>query len=81
MCEQRIPQNAALYQTIVDTVDTGRDVRFTTMRGEAFTNDAGTLVLHVFAHGAYHRGQIAQNIRRVGGDVADSDYFVFKMNR
>ena len=79
-CERQIPQNAALYRTIVDRVDASQGVHFT-MRGEAFTKDAGTLVLQVFTHGAYHRGQIAQDVRHNGGDIADTDYFLFKVNR
>lgn len=80
-CETQIPENEALYRTIADTVDASLVIHYKSTRGDAFAKDAGTLILHVFAHGAYHRGQIAQEVRRSGGEITDTDYVLFALNR
>ncbi len=80
-CERRIAENAGLYRSIVRGVDAAQDIHFTTMRGDAYTMTAGVLVLQIFTHGAYHRGQMAQDVRRAGGEFVDTDYFLFQLSR
>jgi len=72
-----IPDNGALYRQILDarSLDEPVACRFST--GEAFESTVAQILLHVFAHGAYHRGQIAQDVRRAGGQIIDTDYILF----
>lgn len=37
------------------------------------------ILTHVMLHGSYHRGQLAVAIRRQGGEVPMTDYFIFAM--
>ena len=36
------------------------------------------ILMHMMAHGAYHRGQISQEVRRLGGEVLDTDFIIFQ---
>ena len=44
------------------------NVAYTNSKGESFSNRAGDILLHLIAHCAYHRRQIAADIR-AGGET------------
>jgi len=50
------------------------NVAYTNSKGESFTNRAGDVLLHVVSHGAYHRGQIATDLRAAGAEPALTDF-------
>ena len=55
----------------------GRGVRYVNSAGQAFTSAAEDILLHVFLHGAYHRGQVAWLLRRAGAVPAATDYIAY----
>ncbi len=42
--------------------------------GKEFTTALEDILLHVFLHGAYHRGQIAALVREGGDEPKPTDY-------
>lgn len=52
-------------------------VSYTNAQGDRFENRASDIMMHVLAHGAYHRGQIAASVKQLGGHPASTDYIVF----
>ena len=49
-------------------------ISYTNSKGEPWTNTVEDILLHVTIHSAYHRGQIASDIRSAGGEPAYTDY-------
>jgi uncharacterized damage-inducible protein DinB len=41
--------------------------------GESFSSRVEDILMHVYTHSAYHRGQIAANIRENGGTPLNTD--------
>lgn len=76
-CAARIAQSAALYRRIREEVAPESIVSAVTMAGNAIEKPLAGLLLHVFAHGAYHRGQISQEARREGREILDTDFIIF----
>ena len=52
----------------------GGNGRYTNSRGEAWTSTVEEILTHVVIHSAYHRGQIASDVRASGGVPAYTDY-------
>lgn len=50
------------------------EVRYTNTKGEQWTNTVGDVLTHVILHSAYHRGQIAADVRAHGGEPAYTDF-------
>lgn len=46
---------------------------FRNMKGDAFEYPLGSLLLHVSNHATYHRGQVMQLVRQLGGTVSSTD--------
>jgi uncharacterized damage-inducible protein DinB len=76
-CVPLMPENGARYRRILAARSFGEPVAYRNSRGEAFESSVARILLHVFAHGAYHRGQIGQDVRRAGGQLIDTDYILF----
>ena len=73
-----IERNAAAYdKAIARLSDSNPSVTYTNSKGETFTNSAQDMLAHVFSHGCYHRGQIAQMVKRGGGTPVLTDYIFF----
>lgn len=51
-----------------------RRVCYTNSKGEPWTNSVGDILTHVFMHSAYHRGQIAIDMRQAGHVPAYTDF-------
>ena len=77
-CGGRIEGNVALYRELLGAQDAPEDVQYRNSRGEEFTSARSGILFHVLAHGAYHRGQISQEVRRLGGEVLDTDFILFQ---
>ena len=52
----------------------GRRVAYVNSLNESWTNAVEDILLHVIAHSAYHRGQVALALRSEGHVPAHSDY-------
>lgn len=77
-CAEAIPIGVERWQGIVSRFDPARPIAYRNSQGEAFTSAEGDILLHVLAHGAYHRGQIAQNVQAAGGEIVDTDYIYYR---
>ena len=51
-----------------------RQVRYTNSKGEAWTSTVEDILTHLVIHSAYHRGQIASDVRAAGLEPAYTDY-------
>lgn len=49
-------------------------VSYTNSKGESWTNTVEEILTHVVIHSAYHRGQIASELRAAGSVPAYTDY-------
>jgi uncharacterized damage-inducible protein DinB len=49
-------------------------ISYTNSKGEAWTNTVEDILIHVTTHSAYHRGQIASDLRSAGSEPAYTDY-------
>ena len=69
-CTDRLPENLA------DAWDgpLSRPVSYTNSKGESWTSTVEEILIHVVIHSAYHRGQIASNLRAAGLEPAYTDY-------
>lgn len=62
------------FMETLEPADLSHIVGYTNSKGERFENTVGDILMHVALHGAYHRGQIASDVRAAGGDPAYTDY-------
>lgn len=62
------------WKEVLAKDDPLRDVAYTNTRGQRFTSTVGEILVHVVLHGAYHRGQIAADVRAAGGEPAYTDF-------
>jgi uncharacterized damage-inducible protein DinB len=49
-------------------------IRYTNSKGESWTSTVEEVLTHVVIHSAYHRGQIAADLRGAGGTPAYTDF-------
>jgi uncharacterized damage-inducible protein DinB len=54
--------------------DLSRPVSYRNSKGEMWTSDLADILTHVILHSAYHRGQIASNMRSQGKTPASTDF-------
>jgi uncharacterized damage-inducible protein DinB len=83
-CAALAKENAAAYAAYFGGLsddDLTKSIPYTNTQGESFTNTVGDILLHVFLHGAHHRGQIATTLRRVGIEPPVLDYIRFVRGR
>lgn len=77
-CLSRIAPHAACYRDIIGRFQASDITRYRNSKGEEFESLTGDILRQVFAHGAYHRGQIAQAVKSLGGEILDTDFILFK---
>lgn len=65
------------YVGALTPADLSRGVTYRNSAGDQFTSSVEDMLLQVFLHGAYHRGQIAWALRRGGGVPMPTDYIAF----
>ncbi len=53
------------------------EVTYTNSQGVAFRTAVEDILLQVFMHGSYHRGQIAAAVRASGEEPVNTDYITF----
>ena len=72
-CEARLQQlPRALGEALNETGS--RPVGYTNSKGEAWTSTVEDILIHLAIHSAYHRGQIASDLRTAGLEPAHTDY-------
>lgn len=75
--EQQLPVLHGAWERFLDTRTTGdleRSVEYVNSRNERYRNSVQDILMHVVMHGAYHRGQIAAQVRAAGGEPAYTDF-------
>ena len=55
-----------------------RRIDYTNIKGDKFSNTVKDIVTHVINHSTYHRAQIAQRVKTLGGKPAVTDYIVYQ---
>jgi uncharacterized damage-inducible protein DinB len=51
--------------------------RYRTMKGDAMEFPMGDTLLHISNHATYHRGQIIQLVKQLGGTVRSTDFILW----
>jgi uncharacterized damage-inducible protein DinB len=54
--------------------DPARTIAYTNSRGQSFRSGVRDVLIHVLLHSAYHRGQVASQVRAAGGEPANTDF-------
>lgn len=73
-------RNREEYARYLEGLDDGAleaVVEYRNSQGQEFRNAASDILLHVFLHGSYHRGQIAAAVRGAGQVPVNTDYIMF----
>jgi uncharacterized damage-inducible protein DinB len=76
-CAGRLDQLERAWPTYLGTIsesDLGAGVEYTNSKGERWTSTREEIMTHVVIHSAYHRGQIASNLRAAGHEPAYTDF-------
>jgi uncharacterized damage-inducible protein DinB len=62
------------YMDGLEPADLNRVISYRNSKGMEFSTRMADILTHVLAHGAYHRGQIAANMRAHGAAPATTDF-------
>ena len=75
-CGEHLEELSRLWPAYLDRSheSLAETVSYTNSKGEAWTNTVEEILTHVVIHSAYHRGQIASDVRASGGVPAYTDY-------
>jgi uncharacterized damage-inducible protein DinB len=75
-CRDQVTDLARLWPEFLEAHrdSLGDTVSYTNTKGEAWTNTVEEILTHVPVHSAYHRGQIASDVRGAGMTPALTDY-------
>lgn len=76
-CRAEITELETAWDDFLDDLapqDLDRDVAYVNSQGERWTNTVGDVLTHVLLHSAYHRGQVAQDLRTAGREPAYTDF-------
>lgn len=73
-CAERLGQLSGLLPRAARADQLTRAVRYTNSKGEPWTSSVEEILTHVTVHSAYHRGQIASDVREAGEEPAYTDY-------
>lgn len=74
-CEKEIKDLATEWKHRLHSgSDLNREVSYKNSKGEPWTSREEDILLHVITHSAYHRGQIAADLRAAGVQPAYTDF-------
>jgi uncharacterized damage-inducible protein DinB len=71
-------ENQAVTKKIIEEDDMDRSISYSNTKGDSYFNTVGDMLMQVFNHGTYHRGQIAQLLKAKDVDPPGTDYITFK---
>jgi len=63
---------------ILEQPDLNNIVKYTTSKGDSFSNSVQDILFHIINHSTYHRGQIAMEFRQNGVEPLATDYIFYK---
>jgi uncharacterized damage-inducible protein DinB len=75
-CREKVAALARLWPDFLEVHRNSLDdtISYTNSQGEAWTNTVEEILTHVTVHSAYHRGQIASDLRAASMAPAYTDY-------
>jgi len=76
-CEAEVIDLPRLWQKYlggIQAAQLSQEVNYTNSKGESWTNSVSDILTHVIMHSAYHRGQIATDMRAAGYTPAYTDF-------
>jgi uncharacterized damage-inducible protein DinB len=76
-CEQHALQLERMWSNYLNQLDeaaAGKNVVYQNTKGETWSNSVEDILTHVIMHSAYHRGQIASDMRAAGHTPAYTDF-------
>ena len=76
-CEAQLPDLARQWRDFLDALtpaELSRRVEYVNTKGERWANTTEDILTHVVIHSAYHRGQIATELRAAGSAPAYTDF-------
>jgi len=75
-CREKVKALAGVWPQFLEAHRNalGDTVSYTNTKGETWTNTLEEILTHVTVHSAYHRGQIASDVRAAGMTPAYTDY-------
>jgi uncharacterized damage-inducible protein DinB len=76
-CEKQLNDLAGIwtdYLTKLTPAKLSEQISYTNTKGESFSNTIEDILQHVIMHSAYHRGQIATDLRSAGFTPAYTDF-------
>jgi uncharacterized damage-inducible protein DinB len=76
-CEAQLPDLARHWRDFLDALtpaELSRRVEYINTKGERWANTTEDILTHVVIHSAYHRGQIATELRAAGSTPAYTDF-------
>ncbi len=76
-CEREAARLAALWKdhlNALEEADLPGSVTYKNTQGETWTSRVADVLMHVILHSAYHRGQIASDLRAAGFTPAPTDF-------
>lgn len=79
-CENLSNKNFNEYREYLNSLDENsysQNVTYTNSKGIEFTNTIADTLTHIAFHSAYHRGQIAKEVRRLNKEPILTDYIAF----
>ena len=76
-CAAHLAEMPALwseYLAALDPARLGHTIAYTNSKGEPWTSVTADVLTHVVMHSAYHRGQVALEVRAAGATPAYTDF-------
>jgi len=76
-CEAQAAEMGKLWLEFLDLItagDVSQSISYKNSKGEQWTSTIADVLTHVLLHSAYHRGQIASNMREKGQTPAYTDF-------
>ena len=76
-CASHLQQLSAMWQEYLTDTDAARlteQIPYINSKGEQWTSTVEDILTHVTIHSAYHRGQIASDLRAAGKTPAYTDF-------
>jgi uncharacterized damage-inducible protein DinB len=71
---EQLPQLWKQYLASMNEDGLSRALTYKNTKGESFTSQKQDILMHVIMHSAYHRGQIAADMRAAGFTPAYTDF-------
>jgi uncharacterized damage-inducible protein DinB len=76
-CTRHLKQLSGMWQEYIHRADAAvlaQQIPYTNSKGEEWTSSVQDILTHVTIHSAYHRGQIASDLRAAGQTPAYTDF-------